>query len=177
MIYKYILGAIIGGVIGGVIGHFGKCASGTCPLTGSPIGGAIFGAFIGALLASAFGGPREVGSPPKELIELKAEADLKEILSRNDVVLVDFYSDRCPPCRKLKPTIHEIATEYAGRAAVVAVNVYDFPGLAQEHGVGGIPDVRVFKGGKVERTLIGLNPKTAYTDALEKLLTANTQKE
>lgn len=177
MIYKYILGAIIGGVIGGVIGHFGKCASGTCPLTSSPIGGAIFGALIGVLLASMFGGPREVASPPKELIELKAKADLKEILSRNDVVLVDFYSDRCPPCRKLKPIIHEIATEYAGRAAVVSVNVYDFPGLAQQQGIRAIPDVKIFKGGKLERTLMGLNPKKAYTDALEKLLTRETESE
>lgn len=150
-----------------MIGHFGKCASGTCPLTSSPVTGAVFGAIIGLLVMSAFGGRQSVVEPSKHLIEVKVEEDLESLLSRNDVVLVEFYSDGCPPCRRLKPTIHELATEYAGRAAVVAVNVQDFPGLAGRHGVTGIPDVRIFKAGEPERRISGLHPKKVYTEVLE----------
>lgn len=177
MLYKLILGAIIGGVVGGVIGHFGKCASGACPLTGSPISGAIFGAVIGALVVMAFPRAREELQPSKHLIEIKSERDLKEVLDSNDVVLVDFSSDRCPPCRRLSPTIHEIATEYAGRAAVASVNVDDLTGLARQHRVMAIPNVRIFKGGKLERTIVGLSPKKAYTEALESLLAAGNPAE
>lgn len=177
MIHKLILGAVIGGSIGGVIGHFGKCASGTCPLTGSPIGGAIFGAFIGVLVASIFGGQQKVANPSEHLIELKAEADLEQVLRSNDVVLVDFFSDRCPPCTRLKPTIHEIATEYAGRAAVVSVDVTKFTSLARKHGVMGIPDVKIFKAGKLAKTIVGLSPKKAYTGVLDGLVAARTEAE
>jgi uncharacterized protein DUF6132 len=47
---KVILGVIIGGGIGFAIGYFGKCASGTCPLTSNPIISTIIGAVLGAVL-------------------------------------------------------------------------------------------------------------------------------
>ncbi len=50
MTLKIILGIIIGGAIGFVIGYFGKCASGTCPLTSNPYISAIIGALIGFLI-------------------------------------------------------------------------------------------------------------------------------
>ena len=53
MIIRILLGVLIGGGIGAVLGYFGKCFSGTCPLTSNPYRGAIYGAVIGALLASA----------------------------------------------------------------------------------------------------------------------------
>ncbi len=52
MITRILLGVLIGGVIGAVVGYFGKCSSGTCPLTANPYRGAIYGAVMGTLLAS-----------------------------------------------------------------------------------------------------------------------------
>ena len=49
---RIIIGIVIGGLIGFVVGYLGKCATGTCPLTGNPIISTIIGALIGALLAS-----------------------------------------------------------------------------------------------------------------------------
>ena len=51
MILKIILGIIIGGSIGFAIGYFGRCAPGTCPLTGNPYVSTIIGALIGFLIA------------------------------------------------------------------------------------------------------------------------------
>lgn len=51
MILRVVLGLCIGGGIGAAIGYFGKCASGTCPLTSNPYSGAIFGAIIGLVIA------------------------------------------------------------------------------------------------------------------------------
>jgi thioredoxin 1 len=52
MVIRILLGVLIGGVIGAVVGYFGKCSSGACPLTANPYRGAIYGAVVGALLAS-----------------------------------------------------------------------------------------------------------------------------
>ena len=49
---RIIIGAVIGGVIGFAVGYIGKCASGTCPLTGNPIVSTVIGALLGALIAS-----------------------------------------------------------------------------------------------------------------------------
>ncbi len=49
---RIILGVLIGASIGATIGYFGKCASGTCPLTSNPYMGAVFGGVIGFLFTS-----------------------------------------------------------------------------------------------------------------------------
>lgn len=53
MMTKILIGALIGGAIGAVMGYFGKCSSGACPLTANPYRGAVYGAMVGTLLASA----------------------------------------------------------------------------------------------------------------------------
>ena len=47
------LAAIVlaGAVLGGLMGWFGQCTSGTCPLTSTWWRGALYGGFIGLLLA------------------------------------------------------------------------------------------------------------------------------
>ena len=47
-----IIGA--GALLGGLVGYFGQCTSGTCPLTSTWWRGALYGGFIGLMLA--FGG-------------------------------------------------------------------------------------------------------------------------
>lgn len=50
MTLRVILGIIIGGTIGFALGYFGRCVSGTCPLTSNPYVSAIIGALIGLLI-------------------------------------------------------------------------------------------------------------------------------
>jgi thioredoxin 1 len=67
MIIRILLGLLIGGTIGAVLGYFGKCSSGTCPLTANPYYGAMYGALVGALMASMFSSlPKRRPTPPQE---------------------------------------------------------------------------------------------------------------
>ncbi|MBF0252558.1 MAG: hypothetical protein HQL29_01965 [Candidatus Omnitrophica bacterium] len=47
---KIILGVVIGGGIGFAIGYYGKCVSGTCPMTSNPIISTVLGACFGAMI-------------------------------------------------------------------------------------------------------------------------------
>ena len=51
MALRVVLGVIIGGAIGFALGHFGKCASGACPLTSNPYISTVIGALVGLMLA------------------------------------------------------------------------------------------------------------------------------
>lgn len=51
---RLIIGMVVGGALGALMGYFGKCASGTCPLTSTPWRGAIYGAVLGALFSLSF---------------------------------------------------------------------------------------------------------------------------
>ena len=51
---KVIIAILVGGSLGAVMGYFGKCSSGTCPLTATPWRGAIYGAVMGAIFSLSF---------------------------------------------------------------------------------------------------------------------------
>jgi hypothetical protein len=42
---------LAGVVLGGLMGYFGQCSSGTCPLTSTWWRGALYGGFLGLLMA------------------------------------------------------------------------------------------------------------------------------
>ena len=47
---KVLIGVIAGAAIGFAVGYFGRCATGTCPLTGNPWVSTFVGAAIGLIM-------------------------------------------------------------------------------------------------------------------------------
>ena len=54
-IIRLLIGIVVGGALGALMGYYGKCTSGTCPLTATPWRGAIYGAVMGALFSFTMG--------------------------------------------------------------------------------------------------------------------------
>jgi len=93
-----------------------------------------------------------------------------DVLSADKPVLVDFYADWCPPCRRLKPTIEALADEYEDRVVFVKVDVDKGGQLAAAYGVRSIPTVMIFVGGKVTHRWTGDGQATQYRTALDAVL-------
>ncbi len=55
------------------------------------------------------------------VVTLDADNFEQEVLQGDQVVLVDFGAEWCPPCKAIAPIIEEIATEYEGVARVGTV--------------------------------------------------------
>jgi thioredoxin 1 len=90
-----------------------------------------------------------------------------EVLNSEQPVLVDFWAAWCAPCRAVGPTIDEIAETNAGRVKVGKVNVDENSETPQRYGVSSIPTVLVFKNGKVVETLVGVQSRERYQQAIE----------
>ena len=173
MFIQLIAGVLIGGSLGAVLGYFGKCSTGTCPLTANPYRGAFIGSLMGGLLAFSGAASRpsnEGNEKGHAAMQITNGTDFERyVLKAERPVLVDFYSDSCPPCRKLAPTIEILAEEYDGRAVVCKINVEQVPDVARQYGIQGIPAVLFFSGGQEVQRLVRLQPRDVYTEVLDKL--------
>ena len=52
-------------------------------------------------------------------VRVNAENFAVEVLQADGVVLVDFYSDSCVPCKRIAPLLSEVAAAYPDRKSVV----------------------------------------------------------
>jgi hypothetical protein len=48
---RFLFAVAMGAGLGALLGNFGRCSSGTCPLTSTWWRGALYGGFLGLLLA------------------------------------------------------------------------------------------------------------------------------
>ena len=81
-------------------------------------------------------------------------------------ILVDFWAEWCGPCRRLAPTVDELAKDYNGRVVVAKMNVDENPATPMRFSIRGIPTLLLFKGGQLVEQVVGLADK----DALKKLI-------
>jgi len=81
---------------------------------------------------------------------------------------VDFWAEWCGPCKRLGPTIDQLASEYAGKVTIGKLNVDENPNTAIKFQIRGIPAVMLFKGGQIVEAVVGLQPKEEFKKAIDK---------
>ena len=104
-----------------------------------------------------------------ERVKTFTDADFDQSV-KNGVVLVDFWAEWCAPCRRLAPTVDQLAEDYNGRLTVAKVNIDENPQTPRKYGVRGIPTMILFKGGQVAATKIGALPKSKLKEWVESVL-------
>ncbi len=98
-------------------------------------------------------------------------ATFEEVVLKSDKpVLVDFWAAWCGPCLMVGPILEEIAGEHADKIDIVKVNVDEEGDLAMQYGITSIPNMKLFKGGEVVKTVIGAKPKAALLSDLAEVL-------
>ena len=108
----------------------------------------------------------------KPTIEINEASFAAEVLEPNQPVLVDFWAERCGPCKMLAPVLDEIAAEQAGRVKVARVNVDENPGLAAGFGIRSIPTLLYFASGKLRDQQIGVTGRRNIVNKLDALALA-----
>jgi len=90
----------------------------------------------------------------------------QDVLQASTPTLVDFWAERCKPCKMLTPILEEIAGEYSDHLQVLKMDVDANPNTPARLGIMGIPTLILFKQGQEIARLIGYKPKDTLLDAL-----------
>ena len=69
-------------------------------------------------------------------------------IKQDKLVLVDFYSDSCVPCKRLNPVLSQLEEGLADNAAIFKVNINFDSELAEKYGVMAAPTLVLFKAGE-----------------------------
>ena len=86
------------------------------------------------------------------------------------VVMVDFFATWCGPCKMLSPVLEDVASEMAGKAEIVKVDIDQSADLASQFGIMAVPTMLIFKDGQVVKQLQGFMPKPQLINALNEVL-------
>jgi thioredoxin 1 len=103
----------------------------------------------------------------KEISDTSFDAD---VLKSAVPTLVDFWAPWCGPCKSIAPILEELAKEFGGKLKVTKMNVDDNPRTPSSYNVRGIPNLVIFKNGKVLEQIVGAVPKETLVAAINKAI-------
>jgi thioredoxin 1 len=102
------------------------------------------------------------------MLNIKSKEEFVE-LSKEGLLVVDFYADWCGPCRMLSPVMEELAAEFENKAKFAKLNVDNVDEVASAFRIMSIPCVVFIKDGKEVNRIVGYRPKKDFESVLESL--------
>ena len=102
------------------------------------------------------------------MLNIKSKEEFVD-LSKEGLLVVDFYADWCGPCRMLSPVMEELAAEFENKAKFAKLNVDNVDEVASAFRIMSIPCVVFIKDGKEVNRIVGYRPKKDFELVLESL--------
>ena len=101
--------------------------------------------------------------------ELTADSLVQEIKSATPII-IDFWASWCGPCKMMAPVFEELSGQYTGRLRFAKISTEDYPDVAEENSITGIPCLVVFKKGEEVDRIIGYAPKAQLKQKIDAVL-------
>ena len=96
--------------------------------------------------------------------------NFEALVATGKPIVLDFWATWCGPCKRLAPSIEEVAKDYDGRAIVGKCDVEEDEDLAMRFGVRNIPTVVFLKDGQEVDRSVGLVPRAVLEEKINAML-------
>lgn len=93
-----------------------------------------------------------------------------DIITSENLVLVDFHAEWCGPCKMMKPILEEVKAEVGDKVRIIKVDVDRNAKTASLYRISGVPTLLLFKKGKIVWRQSGVVPP----GTLRQLIAANS---
>ncbi|MGP0090757.1 MAG: thioredoxin family protein [Xanthobacteraceae bacterium] len=90
-----------------------------------------------------------------------------EVLAQRGLVLVDFWSEACAPCKQLSRLLGQLSEEIPAGVRIGTVNADDNPSLIDRFDVRGLPTLLFFKDGIVVARRTGVDRRQVLKKLVE----------
>jgi thioredoxin 1 len=98
------------------------------------------------------------------------DENLDSIIHKYPLILIDCWAGWCAPCRMIAPMIEELAKKYRGRIVFGKLDVSQNMITANKFDVMAIPNLLIFKNGKLVDRIIGVQPQPILESRLKEYL-------
>ncbi len=105
-------------------------------------------------------------------IEITNKNFEEEVFNSKIPILVDFWAPWCQPCLMMAPALEELSEELEGKLKIGKLNteIQENQLFAMQYQIQSIPNMKLFKDGKVIKTFIGLRPKESLKEELAEVI-------
>lgn len=90
----------------------------------------------------------------------------QELINSERPVLIDFFATWCQPCKVQSSVLTSVKEIVGEKARIVKIDVDQFPAIAAEYGVRGVPTLAIFKNGELLWKESGVHDVNTLTNLL-----------
>ena len=109
-------------------------------------------------------------APKKQPVSLTDANFHQEVLKSDIPVLVDVWSDGCPPCKQLEPIVMRLAGKYDGKVKVCELHPSRGPKMLRKLNIRGTPTVLYYRKGVLVERIVGFKGSLYHEDIIQHLL-------
>lgn len=92
----------------------------------------------------------------------------QELIQSERPVLIDFFATWCQPCKVQSSVLNSVKEQIGDKARIVKIDVDQFPTIASENGVRGVPTLAIFKNGELLWKESGVHDVNSLVGLLER---------
>jgi thioredoxin 1 len=114
------------------------------------------------------------------VLALNSENFEKNVLEEKGLLVIDFHTDWCGPCKLIAPIIEILSQEYEGRVKFFEFNADNTPAnhkFATGKNILSVPQLWFFMNGVKIKEIIGAQNITTYRSVIDEILAGKKEPE